>query len=210
MRPPLGEDEDLWRRPPAFPLSALHPSYLGVLLPAPPVHSPSAPFLVPPGSFSMGRQRRGSSPQRRPSATCQSAMAADGVPTDSLRASCTPVTPLGAASPICIMALPCSDSQAPGTGFCTNALAIHWQQLFQSSTETGRPRSQRRRHSRLHHAPSPPTTLSRPRYCHRPPFAASPSLPALEPIGAGECPSLGETGPVLPASAHLQVRAGIG
>ena len=205
-----GEDEDPWRRPSAPPTSALQSLFPEVLLTVSLECSPSDLFLDPPGCFSMGRHLRGISTQRRPSSTRQPPMAADVVPIDCFRAFHAPVSPLGADSQFCIMALPRSVHPTSGIGPRTRALATHWQQLFQSSTGTRRLRSQRRRLSRLHHASSPPITLSRPRYCHRPPFAASPPLPALEPIGAGECPSLGETGPVLPVYAPLQVRTGIG
>ena len=49
------------------------------------------------------------------------------------------------------------------------------------------------------------------RHCHRPSFVAMPiSSSARVPTRAVECPSLGETGPVLPVRAFPQVRAGVG
>ena len=159
----------------------------------------------------MGRHLRGISNQRPPSSTRQHPMAADVVPIDYLRASHAPVTPLEADSQFCIMALPRSVHPTSGIGPRTRALATHWQQLFQSSTGTRRLRSQRRRPSRLHHASSPPITLSRPRYCHRPPFAASP--PPCRPWSLSELVSvpvlvrLGQSSLSMPP---LQVRTGIG
>ena len=102
-----------------------------------------------------------------------------------------------------------SDCLGTGTVSWHDTSATHGQ--FQSTTMTrkGSLRPKRRRHSRFS-SPPPTPSLFKTRTRHRPPFTAPSSSPALEPTGAGECPSLGETGPVLPVRAYPQARAGVG
>ena len=160
--------------------------------------------------FSMGRQVPRSPRLRKAQSQRQLVISTISAPlTDSLREISALVTPARGTvhtSPMTPHNLDCLGT-GPVSWHDTSATHGHCQST--TMTRKGCLRLKRRRLPRLS---SPPPTPSWPkaRTRHRPPFTVSPSSPALEPTGAGECPSLGETGPVLPVRAYPQARAGVG
>ena len=164
-------------------------------------------------SFSIGRQVQLPSGPQKARSQLQHHISVDiTLLTDCLQALRALASPLRAGLHACSMDLLHLDCEDIGT-VCLSASqhdTSATQGRLQSMTITrkGTLRLKRRRLSRFS-SPPPAPSLSTTRKRHRP-VTASSSSPALEPTGVGECPSLGETGPVLPVRAYPQARAGVG
>ena len=193
---------------PPRPIPPLRESTSGSTVPSHPI---MPHYTV--NSFSIGRQVQLPSGLRKARSQLQPHISVNiTLLTDCLQALHALASPLRAGLYACTtdpLLLDCEDN-----GIVCLSASRHdtsaTQGRLQSMTITrkGTLRLKRRRLSRFS-SPRPAPSLSTTRKRHRP-LTASPSSPALEPTGAGECPSLGETGPVLPVRAYPQARAGVG